>query len=221
MNKIISFCLWGSNLKYTVGAIRNAELANDLYPGWKSRFYTSKTVPDSILYMLEEIPNTEILYYDFIGDWKSMFWRFEAGYDPNVSVAIFRDTDSRLNIREKAAVDEWLKSDKTLHIMRDHPYHKFPILGGMWGYKNNGKYNIKEMLEQFYNLKATNNYGTDYEFLGNVLKPALKDDILVHDPFFEKKDFPTKREDLQFVGQVFDENEITVQEHIDVLKKYI
>ena len=34
-----------------------------------------------------------------------------------------RDCDSRLNKREKLAVDELLKSDKNFHIMRDHPWH--------------------------------------------------------------------------------------------------
>ena len=42
-----------------------------------------------------------------------------------------RDSDSLLNIREKKAVDEWIKSDKSFHIMRDHKYHKTRILAGM------------------------------------------------------------------------------------------
>jgi hypothetical protein len=44
---------------------------------------------------------------------------------------------------------------------------------------------------------------------------------LVHDPFFEKKPFPSKRVNYEFVGQVFDENEVTVQDHIEALKRYI
>jgi hypothetical protein len=43
----------------------------------------------------------------------------------------------------------------------------------------------------------------------------------IHDEFFCKKPFPTKRKNLEFVGQVFDENEITVKEHQDVLKDAI
>ena len=39
MKKIISFCLWGNDPKYTVGALRNAELAKTIYPDWKTRFY--------------------------------------------------------------------------------------------------------------------------------------------------------------------------------------
>ena len=69
------------------------------------------------------------------GDWTGMFWRFLAA-DHLSDIVLSRDTDSRLNKREKAAVDEWLNSDKDFHIMRDHPYHATEILGGMWGCRN-------------------------------------------------------------------------------------
>ncbi len=34
MNKVISFSLWGDNPKYTIGAIKNAELSKTIYPDW-------------------------------------------------------------------------------------------------------------------------------------------------------------------------------------------
>ena len=52
-----------------------------------------------------------------------------------------------------------------------------------------------------------------------MLFPAIDGDALIHDEFFDKIPFPTKRNDLEFVGKVFDENEETVQEHIEALKK--
>ena len=52
-----------------------------------------------------------------------------------VSVTMSRDLDSRVTEREAAAVHEWLKSNKTLHSMRDHPWHTVPIMGGGWGSK--------------------------------------------------------------------------------------
>ena len=218
MHKIISFSLWGANPKYTVGAIRNAELLSKIYPGWKARFYIGSSVPSQIIYSLEDFNDVEIIEKQDTGNWTSMFWRFEAAYDSDVDVVIFRDTDSRLNTREKAAVDEWLTGDKNFHIMRDHPYHKFPILGGMWGLKKNNKYNIKKMLEDFQKNRIKDAYGTDYNFLGNELYPLIKEDSCVHDEFIDKKSFPTQRNNLQFVGQVFDENENTVKEHLEVLK---
>ena len=46
-----------------------------------------------------------------------------------------RDLDSRFSEREKAATEEWLRSNKEFHFMRDHPYHGYVILGGCWGCK--------------------------------------------------------------------------------------
>ena len=147
--RIISYSLWGDNPKYTTGAIRNAELAQDIYPGWISRFYIGDTVPEKIRNDLKEIPNTEVVIVNENNNWTGMFWRFSCSYDPNVNISIFRDTDSRLSIREKYAVDEWVSSDKTFHIMRDHPFHRFAILGGMWGFKQNSKYNMEILLNNF------------------------------------------------------------------------
>ena len=42
MKKIISFCLWGDDPKYTKGAIENADIATELYPSWTCRYYVGK-----------------------------------------------------------------------------------------------------------------------------------------------------------------------------------
>lgn len=204
MKKIISYSLWGDNPKYTVGAIKNALLANKLYPSWISRYYYGSTVPENIITQLSEIPNTETVLMTTENNWKSMFWRFQSCYDNSVEISIFRDTDSRLSSREKLAVDDWLKTGKTFHIMRDHPFHKYPILGGMWGYRHNHRYDMKTLLSSY---TPSNQYGTDYEFLGNILYPLIMEDKVVHDDFFEHKPFPTSRIANEFVGDVFDEND--------------
>ena len=64
-----------------------------------------------------------------------MLWRFFPTMDPNVDLIMSRDLDSRFTAREAAAVREWLASNKTLHAMRDHPFHGVPIMGGGWGSK--------------------------------------------------------------------------------------
>ena len=48
-----------------------------------------------------------------------------------------RDLDSRFSDREFSAVEDWLRSDKDFHLMRDHIGHGTEILGGMWGVKLN------------------------------------------------------------------------------------
>jgi len=221
MKKVISYSLWGNNPKYTVGAIKNAALAPTVYPDWICRFYVDHTVPKDILFNLEENPNVEIVVKQAIGDWSSMFWRFEAAYDKNVDITIFRDTDSRPTLREKFAVNEWLKSDKIFHIMRDHPYHNFPILGGMWGVKNKNNYNLEKLINNFYNNESSNRYGTDYEFFIKILYPMIKDDCLIHDEFFDKKPFPRKREGLEFVGEPFNQDDTPCDlTHREEIKKY-
>jgi hypothetical protein len=66
---------------------------------------------------------------NFISGTQQMMWRFLTLSDPLVDVTIFRDLDSNFSERETAAVKEWLSSNYTLHVMRDHPSHTTKILG--------------------------------------------------------------------------------------------
>ena len=56
-----------------------------------------------------------------------------------VDLYVSRDLDSRLSDREHAAVQEWIKSNKSIHVMRDHIMHDFAMVGCCWGTKLNGK----------------------------------------------------------------------------------
>ena len=86
--KIISFCLWGDNPKYTEGAIKNAQLASEIYPGWKCRFYVGQSVPSIVLMRLEMNENTEVVRMPEFGNWKSMYWRFWPAGEEDVEVMI-------------------------------------------------------------------------------------------------------------------------------------
>jgi len=210
--KVVAYSLWGDNPKYTIGALRNAELVKSLYSGWEARFYVGTSVPQDILQGLRQ-RNAEVVEMQEPGDWRGMFWRFEAAADPKVEAMVSRDCDSRITLREVAAVDEWMKSNAMFHIMRDHPWHGTPILGGMWGVKAPLLRNIKELMSQF---DKGNFWQVDQNFL-KLLYPYIANFAMVHDDFFEKKPWPMSRNGLEFVGQVFDENEETVKEHLDVL----
>ena len=214
--KLITFSLWGTNLKYLQGAVRNAYLAKEIYPDWVCRFYVAKSVPYPFILELKSLDNVQIVEKEEIGDWRGMFWRFEPASETGVEAMISRDTDSRLNMREKAAVDAWMASDKGFHIMRDHPFHKFPVLGGMWGAKSGTIPNMKELVDDF---SQEDKYGTDYEFFAAVIMPIIENNVMIHDEFFGGEPFPTLRKDCEFVGQIFDENEDTVAEHVSALKR--
>jgi len=217
MKKVISFSLWGNDRKYTIGAIENAKLAKEHYPGWTCRYYIGKSVPEDITEQLKKFENTEVFLMSEQGDWTGMFWRFFAASDPEVSIMISRDCDSRLNKRESAAVKEWVESDKSFHIMRDHPFHGTEILGGMWGCKSPSLRNMVSMIEDY--KKIGNFWQVDQNFLRENVYPIVSQDSMVHDEFFQKSPFPTQRDGLEFVGQVYDENNMPLEEHSAPLRE--
>jgi len=246
MSKVISFSLWGNDLKYTQGAIRNAILAMELFPGWTCRFYIGRSTAFKVTEDLISLTNRwsrfvrienkweamcgsihtettneiEIYHIQEPGDWRGMFWRFEPASDPNVEAMISRDCDSRLSYREKAAVDAWMESDKGFHIMRDHPWHGSSILGGMWGVKADVVPNMIVLMAAW---NQEDRWQTDQDFLNSIIYPRIVDDAMVHASFFRMephaRDFPLPRIGTEFIGQVFDENGITIAEHIQALAK--
>lgn len=205
--KVISFSLWGDNLKYTVGAIKNAELAKTIYAGWVCRYYVGDSVPADCIQKLSLFDNCEIVKMNVPGNWEGMYWRFFPASDDEVDVMISRDTDSRLNFKEKAAVDAWLNSDSPFHIMRDHSWHTTSILGGMWGAKKGCIPNMRELIGAY---SVGNFYQTDQQFLKDIIYPMVKEKAMVHDPIFEKKPFPIE-DNSYFVGQAYNEDDSTDQ----------
>lgn len=201
--KYLSFSLWGDQPIYNIGAIKNAELWKEIYPDWHMIVYYDNSVPTETIDKLKsmDVKLTDMTNKNIYGP----FWRFFANDLPNCDYAIFRDCDSRLSLREKLAVDEWIASKKTLHVMRDHPYHKIPsgnfelgLLAGMWGLK--GKKIKMSQLISMYPNKSLVKYGEDQTFL-RVIYNLYKNDKFTHDEFFEKKPFPIPRENGRFIGE--------------------
>jgi hypothetical protein len=203
MKKVVSFSLWGAAAKYNVGAVRNAALCRDVYPGWTPRFYLGASVPAATRDELRRL-DAEIIEMNEPGDWRGMFWRFEAASDPAVEVMLSRDCDSRLSPREAAAVAEWLASGAPFHIMRDHPWHRARILGGMWGLRAPL---LREMSALIAAYAKGDFWQVDQHFLRDVVYPRVKRLAWTHDEFFRGRRFPTQRRGLEFVGQGVDEHE--------------
>lgn len=222
MTKLICFSLWGNNPKYTIGAIRNAKLAAQIYPDWVCRFYCGQSVPKDIIYTLKSYKNCEVMIIPEEGNWTGMFWRFYPMSEEGAGVMISRDCDSRLSKREKLAVDEWLNSDKGFHIMRDHNYHGTEILGGMFGCKNGVINDVRGLIE---NYVKGNFWQVDQNFLREKIYPIVKNNSMIHDEFFEynndKQNFPSERKNYEFVGDSFDENDNRHPEYWRILKEYL
>jgi len=116
--KYISYSLWGDKEIYLVGAKKNLLQTKEFYPDWQMVLYYDQTVPQNII---QDLTNNGALCIEITSGLYGMFWRFFAADLPDCEYAIFRDCDSRLSLREKLAVDEWIQSKKSVHIMRDHP----------------------------------------------------------------------------------------------------
>lgn len=231
LKNVISYCLWGDQPKYWIGALRNIELCKKYFPGWICRFYIDKTCKkeliDTICGDMVEVKlmaPTEYKYSNHSSRFNhpGLFWRFLSLSEENERV-IFRDCDSRFSQREVNAVNEWIISEKKFHIMRDHPYHGVPILAGMWGCKG-GIRNIDVLLENWKNHSPKGIYSADdQDFLGQIIYPQTTKDSLEHSEFglnfgSEIHPFPDERVDFEFVGDIYDEDDLRHPDYWKIIK---
>lgn len=179
---IIAFSLWGSDQQYTQGAAINARIAPYLYPEWTCRFYCDRSVPQGVIHELER-SGAQVVLCESRGPGHGLFWRFYAANDPTIDRFICRDCDSRLNMQERVAVDEWLASDQPFHIMRDAVFHTELILAGMWGGVSGLLPDMKHLTDDFF--RAGRHRWMDQDFLRAVVWPLIKDHALCHDSYYE------------------------------------
>ena len=114
-----------------------------------------------------------------------------------------RDLDSALTKRERAAVNVWLASNKSFHVMRDHPKHQLHMLGGLWGFRPALNRSLSRLiLRKIHNRELITVYENraDQTFLSTHVWPLAKSSLLVHDSFFcqdgfghKGQPFPTRR----------------------------
>jgi hypothetical protein len=212
--RYISFSLWGDNPIYNIGAITNAELKSEIYPNWQMVIFYDSSVPNATI---ERLKDLDVLCVDMTkSNLYGMFWRFLSVNLSCATYCIFRDCDSRISKREAMAVQEWIDSDKTLHVMRDNIHHEIPygneklgILGGMWGIMAQ-RFPLNDMVRK-YPQNENKEYGIDQKFLKDVYG-LLENDRCTHDEFFEQNPFPIPRENERYVGQRIDENDNPIDE---------
>lgn len=179
---VIAFSLWGDLPLYTEGAVANAEIARYLYPSWTCRYYHDDTVPKSILERLRARgAETILLPADQRGPHGGA-WRFFVVDDTGIDRYICRDCDSRLNVQERLAVDDWIRSGKAIHIMRDHVWHNELILAGLWGGVQGTLPPIADLIRD--GRWFSKNKWYDQFFLWGVVWPLMRERHLTHDTFY-------------------------------------
>lgn len=229
MSRLISFCLYGTSAMYQQGAIQNARLAKSIYPGWSCRFYISQEIPNQIIEQLKAL-GAQVITMQRTSQVDGMFWRFLPASEPDLKALIVRDVDSRLSLREAAAVNQWLNSNKDFHIMRDHPGHQAAIMGGMWGIKGGVIKNMSARISRWQNKRRHENLltfekkGLDQTFLAEDIYPLITQSCMIHSSFAvlegeTVEPFPLSRLNGEFIGQVYNEYEQTLPHHLEALRR--
>lgn len=193
-SQIISFSLFGTDPKYGQGAVRNAEAAPFLYPGWTCRFHVDASVGTEVV---EQLQSRGAQVIRMAPEWPAAshgtLWRFLVADDPGVRRWIVRDADSLLNLREATAVQEWLASDRHFHLMRDHFDHSELVLAGLWGGVHGALPPLQSLIGEFLASRpGVLNRTADQELLREVLWPTIRTSVLMHDSQFsfgERRDF--------------------------------
>jgi hypothetical protein len=223
--KVISFCLYGDNPLYTVGAVKNAKLVKELLPDWKSMFFCADNVREEVINDLKS-HDAIIHMMDHNESFTGMFWRFLPISFPDVEIMMSRDCDSRIFERDVYAIREFESSPYHYSIIRDHPLgHHWRMNGGMWGAKKTDYIkNIDRYIQDFLRSRHSHIYNTpaskidsirneDQIFLVSVIYPQVVNDALIHDEYFmyephvKKMGHDRKSCDFAFVGESIDEND--------------
>ena len=218
MKQVISYSLYGNQMRFLVGAIKNAELAQRFFPDFTVRYYTGKSVPYWVLSTLNLFPNTEILRVNEPENNLARMWRFYAILDEDVDVVLSRDVDARLSLREAEAHQEFMDSEFGFHIIRDHPTgHGYLISAGMFAVKTK---TVRDFFGKIWGeVELRDTYMQDQEFMAHMIYPHIAANCLIHDEYYNYQPTPPsvkrriKRKRLStmsHIGCAVDENDVYV-----------
>ena len=226
--KLISFSLFGTSLKYLYGMEENMKLAKEFYPGWDVIVYHDNSIPIKTCKNLENLG--AIMRNVTSSGLLAPMWRFLVA-DETCERFIVRDSDSRIAGREAMAVEQWQSENTAFHVMRDHPHHKYKVMGGMWGGTSDLKkicFGENRTMRQALDVYTGRRYGNwqatsrstwwmvDQDFLSAAIYDtvSMEKNATVHaaatagkiEEF--SKPFPSEiGKDKRFVGEVFNVNE--------------
>jgi hypothetical protein len=192
--KVITYTLYGNVQNASIAdryysLLRNISLTAERdYPGWVVRIYHNFRDQDgpghkqlcdiycqfhhvdlcSVPLLIERIGNsTTPIDPALVAGLNPKMFRYLVMLDPNVDVFISRDVDSIIWPREVDAVAEWLKSNFTFHVMRDHPFHGSIILAGIKSQTHpntrmNQNKKSRSKLDRLFSSSASTGGSTDY-----------------------------------------------------------
>lgn len=172
-NKLISFALFGEDPKYRTGMLANVRAAPHFYPGWKLIIYCDRINHDALAQEALGDAVECVLQKDTSQGFEGANWRFLAALRAEADVILFRDADSIFSKREVDAVNEWLDSKKDTHIIRDHPYHRAPVMAGLFGVRGRSRAILAKLIRSRLLSRRLTEYGDDQAFLATDFYPKV------------------------------------------------
>lgn len=161
--KVFSFCLYGTEPNYYTGLLENIAIIKQYYPDFTIMVYKgfcdpSWVIPDGVV-----VDNT-----NREGAINALLRYIPINY---AEVGFVRDADSRVTARDRWCIDEFLKSNKSYHSIRDHFWHQSKLMAGTFGWK-------RPMTLMIPTHEV--GYGFDEQFLAQSVYDVVKSDLLVH-----------------------------------------
>lgn len=211
MNKIVlSFCIYGNNIKYLKGLECNLKIINELLPDFHCYIYVGNDVLEEWVQIYSKYNNVNITRLDITGE-EINFYRIFAIDNDDVSVLFSRNTDSRINYRDIYLMNEFIQSPNLFHVIRDNYCHTNRVIGCAFGIKKM-QVNIKTEIESWKNFNNITkfDYNSHERFLIEKIYPMLKNNSLIHTNIIGYIDENTTsidcglKESTDFVGNVVD-----------------
>jgi hypothetical protein len=182
---VIAYVLWGNAPRYTVVLSENVRIWPHLFPGWTLRVYCDQSVPEDFVAWLGR-HGVQVVRQDLgEGEFphRRLLWRFHVASDPAVRRFLVRDADSLLTVKERVAVDDWLRSDRYFHLMRDWWTHTDLMLAGMWGGVG-GVLPPHNTIVAAYKGWREQTEHVDQDLLTEVVWPIARQSVLIDDSTF-------------------------------------
>ncbi|XP_018008233.1 uncharacterized protein LOC108665936 [Hyalella azteca] len=217
-DRVISVTTFGPSASYEAPLASLIWDSPRLFPGWSVWVYVRHPHPQQVCTLLRSAQH--VFFCDSrslpaLGDLKRTnprMWKVAPLGDPNLRAVYVRSVGSLSSPREAQAVQQWLHSGKTWHVMRDHTQHTMPVVDGLWcarwtptsAYRMAALRNI--LLQRSY---ASLDAQQTSKYLSDVLWPQIKlsGSVLQHDAYRcaealpeSFKPWPSRREGNYHVG---------------------
>jgi hypothetical protein len=216
MLNVFSYCIYGTNPKYVEGMVKNLEQIRDHYPTFHTWIVVGNDVSPEYIEKYESFQNVKLIHFPLTGGRLTTF-RFFPIDDPSVGCMIVRDADSRITERDRECIRRFMESDFTVYTIRDHYYHKCPLMSGQWGVKRTSAHPEFRFEDAYNTLKeklpsGLDYYGNDEYFTRHYIYPTFGKNMIAFSSIAYVADgietiadiTPQRTCDTDFCGNVFE-----------------